>query len=147
MITFPLLERFTSVRMGLHRLTKHHCQPLRLGAKHLILVRVVSRRPECSMGELGELLDIDMPALSRMINSLVRSRWLCRHAHPKDGRRWVICVGSKAKSRAEELDALVVKIGAIFASALTDREKETLVSLLTKVDESLIKWNEQRLNT
>lgn len=142
MMTIPpsnisTLETFGSVRRAIQRLAVKKLKTLKLGTKQVIVLRLISKKGQCSITELAEAADSDLAAVSRMIVSLVKNNWLIRAKDPKDGRQAVLKLGSKAKKRLPEIESVVDDIADVVLGSLNSSEVATFRTILGKLEKEL----------
>jgi len=131
------LETFGSVRRAIQRLAVKKLKSLKLGTKQVIVLRLISKKGQCSMTELAEASDSDLAAVSRMIASLVKNNWLIRARDPHDGRQAVVKLGTKAKRRLPEIESVVDEIADVVLNTLTASEAASFRSILVKMEKEL----------
>jgi DNA-binding MarR family transcriptional regulator len=131
------LETFGSVRRAIQRLAVKKLKSLKLGTKQVIVLRLISKKGQCSMTELAEAADSDLAAVSRMIASLVKNSWLTRARDPNDGRQAVLKLGAKAKRRLPEIESVVDDIADVVLDTLTASELESFRAILMKMEKEL----------
>lgn len=131
------LETFGAVRRAIQRLAVKKLKPLKLGTKQVIVLRLISKKGQCSITELAEAADSDLAAVSRMIASLVKNSWLIRSRDPNDARQAVLKLGPKAKRRLPEIEAVVDEIADQSLETLTSDERAAFRSVLQKLEKHL----------
>lgn len=72
--------------------------------------------PACAPSQLAEYLMLSRPAVTRLLDALVRQRLITRHAHPGDRRRLRLAATEAGHDR---LDAYFAAARAIIADRLT----------------------------
>jgi DNA-binding MarR family transcriptional regulator len=131
------LEMFGSVRRAIQRLAAKKLKALKLGTKQVIVLRLISKKGQCSLTELAEASDSDLAAVSRMIASLEKNNWLTRARDPNDARQAIVKLGPKAKRRLPEIEAVVDEIADEVLHSLSSSEVATFRSLLSKMEKEL----------
>lgn len=131
------LETFGAVRRAIQRFAVKKLRPLKLGTKQVIVLRLISKKGQCSITELAEASDSDLAAMSRMIVSLVKNNWLIRSRDPNDARQAVLKLGPKAKRRLPEIESVVDEIADRTLDTLTSEERAVFRSVLEKLEKHL----------
>ena len=113
---------------GMHR---HH------GGKRLprerILMILLAHEEGMHQKELAEEMKIGPSSLSELIDKLESDRYVERNVDPEDRRSTLITLTEKGKARAFEAEDMRRSAAEERFAALTQEEKETLLSLLEKI--------------
>lgn len=88
--------------------------------------------------DIAEKLGINAPALTEQIDRLEAEHYLERCANPSDKRSTLVKLTEKGRARAYEVADEHQGRAATFCAALSEEEKDTLITLLDKLlaDES-----------
>jgi DNA-binding MarR family transcriptional regulator len=101
-----LQQRMTSLirAFGLHRPDLTPCgHPMSVSAAHT-LMELASGHP-LTLNELTARLHLQKSTVSRLVDQLVRRRWVRRTPHPKDGRAILLQLTDTGQEVAQRVDA------------------------------------------
>ncbi len=83
--------------------------------------------------QLAEALHITAPSVSELVNKLERDGYIARKADEDDKRATLLVLTDMGAARAREVQDEREQFVSKFFDKLTDEEKETLLTLLTKL--------------
>lgn len=108
-----------------------------LPASHLRLLQVIGRLPDSKMVDVAKALDVQLPAVSQMVDKMVKAGNVVRIQDPLDRRISRL----RLTPETEELlsDAASARLARVAkaAEALTTEELETLTLLLDRLSNQL----------
>lgn len=108
-----------------------------LPASHLRLLQVIGRLPDSKMVDVAKALDVQLPAVSQMVDKMVKAGHVVRIQDPLDRRISRL----RLTAEMEELlsDAASARLARVAkaAEALTQEEVETLTMLLDRLSNQL----------
>jgi len=108
-----------------------------LPASHLRLLQVIGRLPDSKMVDVAKALDVQLPAVSQMVDKMFKAGHVVRIQDPLDRRISRL----RLTPEMEELlsDAASARLARVAkaAEALTDDELETLTMLLDRLSSSM----------
>lgn len=97
-------------------------------------LRRVEDRP-FTQRELAEAMHVDAPAMSGIVNDLVRHGYVARVPHPDDARVRVVTITAEGRALMERLRTLPGVVPAPVAT-LTSAERRELARLIDKMREA-----------
>jgi DNA-binding MarR family transcriptional regulator len=86
----------------------------------------VNADPACAPSQLAEYLMLSRPAVTRLIDDLVRRRLITRRPHPGDRRRLRLSVTAAGRARLEAYFAQARAVVAARLDALSPRDRDTV---------------------
>jgi len=114
-----------------------------LPASHLRLLQAIGRLPDSKMVDVAKALDVQLPAVSQMVDKMVKAGHVVRLQDPLDRRISRL----RLTPEMEELlsDAASARLARVAkaAEALTHEEVETLTMLLDRLTNQLSPRNVQ----
>lgn len=113
---------------GMHRLHGGKRFP-----RERVLMILLAHEEGMHQKELAEEMKIGPSSLSELIDKLESDRYVERNVDPEDRRSTLITLTEKGKARAFEAEDMRRSAAAERFAALTQEEKETLLSLLEKI--------------
>lgn len=109
-----------------------------LPASHLRLLQVIGRLPDSKMVDVAKALDVQLPAVSQMVDKMVKAGHVVRVQDPLDRRISRL----RLTAEMEELlsDAASARLARVAkaAEALTHEEVEMLTMLLDRLSNQLV---------
>lgn len=109
-------------------------------ASRLRVLRVVHRHQEMTQRQLLDHMAIQQSTLSELLKKMEEDGLLQRDPCPEDRRQVLLRLTSAGKEQLEQMEARELTRNIQYLQALSWEERETLLSLLTKLDNS---WTEQ----
>lgn len=82
---------------------------------------------------ISQMLDMDKPTISAVINRLIEKDYIEKRAHPTDGRAWVLSLTDRYKENSaimEEKSAEVINLAVL---GLNPEEVMSLNKMLSKI--------------
>jgi DNA-binding MarR family transcriptional regulator len=101
-----------------------------------ILGSLIFRGP-LSMTEIARLIDKDKSTVTALVNKLIRMGYVEKQKHDADNRFNLIAVTQKGEALKPSFVSIAKKLRALSYEGIPDDERETLVHLLTKLNENL----------
>jgi DNA-binding MarR family transcriptional regulator len=132
-----LLAKYGKVRRALGCMSMPHLRELRLGPKQVVAVRIIGKQGRCTMAEIARGTNSDKAAVTRIIQSLVDAGWIKRVENKKDKRQSLVRLSQKGAKNFERIEKTYKAIADRFGSALSATEREQLIQLLSKIENSL----------
>ena len=118
---------------GRHGHGMHRCHGGKRLPRERILMILLSHEEGMHQKELAEEMKIGPSSLSELIDKLESDRYVERNVDPQDRRSTLITLTEKGKARAFEAEDMRRSFAEERFAALTQEEKETLLSLLEKI--------------
>jgi DNA-binding MarR family transcriptional regulator len=101
-----------------------------------ILGSLIFRGP-LSMMEIARIIDKDKSTITALVNKLVRLGYVEKRKHDADNRFSIIAVTQKGEALKPVFISIARKLRAVSYRDIPDDERETLVRLLTKLNDNL----------
>lgn len=111
---------------------QHHSVLSLTPTQFAALIRV-SEVGECSQNHLGRLTSMDVATIKGVVGRLQRKDLVTLRADPKDKRRTIIALSSKAVAMLDQLYDIGTDISDETLRPLTNSEKTRLVRILKKI--------------
>ncbi|MES1256555.1 MAG: MarR family transcriptional regulator [Acidobacteriota bacterium] len=92
-----LLRLLWGIEHGLQRASKRMSADLGITGPQRLVLRIVSRSPGISAGDVAHLVQLDPSTLTGILQRLVRKGLLRRERHPEDSRRVRLRTQPKAR--------------------------------------------------
>lgn len=90
-----------------------------------------------AFGDLSARLLRDKPTLTRIVDILVRERWVVRDEDPEDRRRIRVRLTGDGVKTVEKAAILVSQLRGEVIEGVTSREQEALRSILAKINQNI----------
>ena len=94
---------------------------------------LLSRRGERRMGEIGDMLSLNPPAVTGLINRMEALSLVIKSASKKDKRSAVVSLTEKGRALAEAADHVLRELNTELESRLGDEDSDTLHRVLTSL--------------
>ena len=101
-----------------------------------ILGSLMFRGP-LSMTEIARIIDKDKSTITALVNKLIRLGYVEKRKHGADNRFSLIAVTRKGAALKPAFVSIARKLRALSYRDIPDDERETLVRLLTKLNENI----------
>lgn len=101
------------------------------------VLAVLGAKPDLSLKELGGLVRMDQPTLSRIVERLVEQEFVIKTQAPSDRRYLTLSLSPQGSALVEEFWPHVISVYEHATSGLTPEEVQQLVGLLRKLILSL----------
>jgi len=133
MLTNEILEQFGLVRRKINRLGIFYIKETDIGPKQMLLLRFVNKHDRCTMTDISSGVGSNKSSVTRMINSLVKTKYLELTPSKDDHRVIHVSLGPKAKKIIPQIEQVYIKLSKNFAGSLTTEEQTTLLKILKKI--------------
>ncbi|WP_108818539.1 MarR family winged helix-turn-helix transcriptional regulator [Pseudovibrio sp. Alg231-02] len=127
---FYLLSR--SARSGA-RFYKKQLEELGLTPVQSIVLQALAVQDGCTTSQLGKAAELDNATLTGVLDRLCPAGYLERKASPEDRRTQHIFLTKQGQEVSEILDSLTEDANTRFLAELSDRERDDLKALLTRL--------------
>lgn len=98
-----------------------------------LIIKSILENPTISQQELGTMVFKDNASVTRIIDLLVKARYLSRKPHKTDRRRTLLVVSNEAKSIIADMHEVVLKNRSIALKDVSDDEVKTVNRILNKI--------------
>jgi len=123
-------SRFLSREMRAHHIKG-------LGPSHGEIIGALMFRGPLSMTEIARIIDKDKSTVTVLVNKLIRLGYVEKRKHGADNRVNLVAATQKGEALKPVFISIARKLRALSYKDIPDVERETLVRLLTKVNENL----------
>ena len=107
-----------------------------LAPSHGDIMVALFKQRQLSMKELARAIDRDKSTVTGLVEKLARLGYLEKMADPGDQRVQIVTLTEKGGRLIPDFIRISITLQERFSRGLTEREKETLVGLLKKVNEA-----------
>lgn len=132
-LSYILAEAHRALHRKLERQLRHH----NVQVEHWRVLEILSDEQALPMGELAELVLMNHPALTKMIDRMVEEGWVTRGADARDNRRVIIEITNAGLKMYQKLHARAVRVNDDLMASLGRDGTEDLRDLLADVMRSL----------
>ncbi|MBS7786128.1 MarR family transcriptional regulator [Flavobacterium sp. CYK-55] len=98
-----------------------------------LIIKVLMENPGISQQDIAEKVFKDNASVTRIIELLVKSKYLHRKVNPKDRRTSILTVTSEGEDIIEKVQNLVLQNRRVAQTGLTIEELESLNATLKKI--------------
>lgn len=98
-----------------------------------LIIKVLMENPGISQQDIAEKVFKDNASVTRIIELLVKSKYLHRKVNPKDRRTSILTVTCEGRDIIEKVQSLVLQNRKIAQTGLTFEELENLNATLKKI--------------
>lgn len=98
-----------------------------------LIIKVLMENPGISQQDIAEKVFKDNASVTRIIDLLVKSKYLHRKVNPKDRRTSILTVTPEGEDIIEKVQSLVLQNRKIAQTGLTFEELENLNATLKKI--------------
>lgn len=116
-------------------IAKHYSERFGLTVPEWRVMAVLGQTPDLSAREVAARTAMDKVQVSRAVASLVEARRLQRRDDAGDGRITRLSLTAKGRAIYDEIVPLALNLEAVFLSALTREERDTLDRLMRKLSQ------------
>lgn len=101
------------------------------------LMVYLNRYPGIRQGPVADLIEVEPITLSRMVDRLVDSGFVERHADPADRRAWQLHLTARAEDLLEHVRPVGAELNELACDGLSEDERNTLFTLVDRVRSNL----------
>ena len=127
--------QYKANRFLLHELRAHHVKGL--APSHGEILGSLMARGPLSMSEIGRIIDKDKSTMTALVNKLIKLGYVVKTKYPEDSRISLISLTRKGRSLKPSFQMIAQKLRAHSYKGVSNDERETLVSLLNKLNANL----------
>ncbi|PKA83396.1 DNA-binding MarR family transcriptional regulator [Ulvibacter sp. MAR_2010_11] len=106
-----------------------------------MILLFLDRYPELSQKEIAELIFRDNASMTRMINIMVKNKYLNRSINEQDRRRFHLVMTPKGKEVLTKLPPIIVNNRAQSLMGISEEEQFQLKTILKKITQNCTKLN------
>jgi DNA-binding MarR family transcriptional regulator len=130
-------EKFRAVRRMLNLIFTQNLKHLAIGPKQAVMLRHVDSTGKCSLADLSRATSTDPAAVNRAVASMISRGLIQRQEHESDHRCWQVSLTEKGRKMAGEIDRIYGQVADVLVAPLNNEERQTFLSLLDKVADSI----------
>lgn len=135
---FPLGRRFgLLMRLYFGALTKR-LEALDLDRHYSVLILLETSQEKCSQQDISEFLRIDKATVVRMLDFLVRKKYIKRVVNPNDRREHHICLTDKARKDLPLIHKAIDELNETALNGLTDTQIKNFYAGLEALTSNLV---------
>ena len=99
------------------------------------VIQQLSQTSSLTAVDLVQILDMDKPTISGIVQRLEKKGLLTKNKHPSDKRAYLLSLTESGKESLEECKKISEEVVEEYLAVLTVQEKKQLNQLLTKINE------------
>jgi MarR family transcriptional regulator for hemolysin len=103
-----------------------------------LIIKAVLENPGITQNEIGDLVFKDNASVTRIIDLMVKSKYVIRHIHAEDRRKTNLEVTESGIKIIKDVQKLVESNRKIALNHVTKEELETMNNALLKISENCI---------
>ncbi|MGG5210234.1 MarR family winged helix-turn-helix transcriptional regulator [Chryseobacterium sp. MIQD13] len=103
-----------------------------------LIIKAILENPGITQNEIGDLVFKDNASVTRIIDLMVKSEYIIRHAHAEDRRKTNLEVTESGKKIIRDVQKIVEGNRKKALSNVTKEELETMNNALLKISENCI---------
>jgi DNA-binding MarR family transcriptional regulator len=101
-----------------------------------LVIKTIMENPDIKQQDLGENIFKDNASVTRIIELLVKAKYLKRTSHTDDRRRSGLEVTEKGKKTIAEVQRIVLKNRAVALAGISKNDLETTKKVLNRITEN-----------
>ncbi|HET6245770.1 MAG: MarR family transcriptional regulator [Bacteroidetes bacterium] len=105
--------------------------------RHIYILTLIKDDEEISQKELACLLDIDKVTMSRIIDYLVKNKYIIRKQHSLDRRAFSLLLTSKAREILPKIRTTINELNKISFQGISESDKACFLSVSSKIATNL----------
>ncbi|AZB35857.1 MarR family winged helix-turn-helix transcriptional regulator [Chryseobacterium bernardetii] len=103
-----------------------------------LIIKAILENPGITQNEIGDLVFKDNASVTRIIDLMVKSEYIIRHAHPDDRRKTNLEVTDSGKKVIREVQNIVETNREAALKGVSKDELEMMYSALLKISENCL---------
>ncbi|MBC7370140.1 MAG: winged helix-turn-helix transcriptional regulator [Bdellovibrionaceae bacterium] len=129
-----VLEQYGTLRRNLMLQVSGKIKDLPFGHRQMVMLRVINRTNDISLGKLAETVGTDPGTVSRSIAQMIELGWVEKEQSRNDGRLWTVRMTAKGLKQMPNIDEIYGSVADMMMGGLEDVEREQFFSLLSKIN-------------
>jgi DNA-binding MarR family transcriptional regulator len=130
-LDLSILMLFAKVRRKLNLKYSQAVKHLGIGPKQAAILRELIVLKSASHNEIALLTQTDPAETGKVIETLIKKRWVKRTDHPQDRRRWQVSLTDTGTNAAQKIHEIHRRLAKEFCKPLTTRGKESFLQQLS----------------
>lgn len=110
-------------------------EPYELSPQQWIVLGVLWRRDNVTVGEIARYMRSERPAVSRIVDRMHKAGWLDKTPSTTDARSTLVSASQKGRE-VEHLSALYTDVNDVLLDGFDEKEEKMLFDLLNRVREN-----------
>ncbi len=129
-------SRMGTIFLSWRRENQKKLQAYKITLKQLFLLQKLEKEACLSPSEIADILYCDRPTASVIINNCQKNGWITKSKNAQNKKYSVIKLSKEGQSKVKDLNSKICfsEINPELFSCFSKSEKETFLSLLTKLD-------------
>lgn len=103
-----------------------------------LIIKAILENPGITQNEIGDLVFKDNASVTRMIDLMVKSKYIIRKVHPEDRRKTQLEVTDSGVKVIKEVQNIVEKNRKTALKGISNEELEVMYSALLKISENCL---------
>lgn len=103
-----------------------------------LIIKAILENPGITQNEIGDLVFKDNASVNRIIDLMVKSEYITRHAHPDDRRKTDLEVTDSGKEVIKKVQNIVEKNRKTALNGVTKEELEVMYTALLRISENCL---------
>ncbi|SDI14660.1 MarR family winged helix-turn-helix transcriptional regulator [Chryseobacterium jejuense] len=103
-----------------------------------LIIKAILENPGITQNEIGDLVFKDNASVTRIIDLMVKSKYIKRHIHPDDRRKTDLEVTDSGKKVIKEVQNIVENNREVALEGVSKDELEMMYSALLKISENCL---------
>ncbi len=116
-------------------------RPLRLTRAQWLFLYYVARQPGCTQAELADAMQMEKITIGRQASRLLRTGWIVRRDHAKDGRAYRLQLSAKAERVVARLADMATRLREDYLRGLPAARRHALIDDLLHIKANLLRMD------
>lgn len=131
------LSLFGRIRRLLNVRATQAFKPFRIGTKQALLLRQMRESGPSTLIELARNTVTDPTSTGKIIESLIKRKWVVKTDHPYDRRSWRVSLTRSGKATVREIDIIWNRLADELTENLKEPERRQMIRGFSKIADSL----------
>jgi DNA-binding MarR family transcriptional regulator len=114
-------------------------RPLHLTRAQWLFLYYVARQPGCTQAELADAMQMQKITVGRQAARLLRTGWIVRRDHARDGRAYRLHLSAKAERVVARLAGMATQLRDDYLAGLPAARRTALVNDLLHIKANLVR--------
>jgi DNA-binding MarR family transcriptional regulator len=129
-----ILEQYGALRRNLMLQVSCRIKDLPFGHRQMVMLKMIDKNTEISLGKLAELVGTDPGTVSRSIAQMIELGWVEKEQSRNDGRLWKVRLTAKGQKQMPIINEIYDNLATMMVDALSEDEREQLFNILSKIN-------------
>lgn len=133
------LDTIFQLGVALKRQMHTQIEALDLGIApmHMRVIKIVSKKPECTAMDIAKILNRDKAQVTRLLKTLIDQDLILKVPHPEDKRSQILAVTDKGAAGLEMLKVVDKKVVTALTAGISEQELEQFDAVAKKIKANL----------